>query len=304
MQYSYRIHSNLLLVVCCLSFGVSAAQAQDAVPAATPQSFPDSADGLQAQFAELIHTARSNDQSAFRAALESLGIPNADKWFAAHFEARFLPQLPQDYAKALSGYQSHVSWVMGNFAKFDDFALRVDRSETPRPLAETGFESLLPRPADGVKVENYRLTSSSSNPKHGTPSWVSSFVHADGRFRFVGGTYPFWAEKLSALRGPMSIPPALIHGFTVQGIAFQKDLTGPEIAAIVQLKVDINRDGRAGHIKVLSGQEPFVQDAKDYVKAADFGAMPNIPQLANARREWGIEVAFFKPKSRREPSDH
>jgi hypothetical protein len=298
MQCLCRINSIfLLLMVHCVSFAVFAAQAQDSVPAAALQGFSDSADGLQAQFAEVIRSARSNDQLAFRSALESLGIPNADKWFAAHFDARFLPQLPQDYAKALSGYQSHISWVMGNFAKFDDFVLKVDRSETPRPLGEFGFESLLPRPIDGVKAQNYRLTSTSSNPKHGPPSWVSSFIYIEGRFRFVGGTFPFWAEKLNALRGPMSIPPAVIHGFTVQGIAFQKDLAGPEIAAIVQLRVDIGRDGHAGHIKVLSGQEPFIQDAKDYVKAADFGAMPNIPQLANMRREWEIEVAFFKPKS-------
>jgi len=69
------------------------------------------------------------------------------------------------------------------------------------------------------------------------------------------------------------------------------------IDAIVQLKVDVGRDGRVDHIKVLSGDPPFVQDAKDYVKTANFGALPDIPQLANARREWEMEVAFFTPKN-------
>jgi outer membrane biosynthesis protein TonB len=95
----------------------------------------------------------------------------------------------------------------------------------------------------------------------------------------------------------MSIPPAVIHGRTVQGIAFRKDQKQAGIDAIVQLKVDIGRAGNVEHIKVLSGDKAFVQDAKDYVKAAKFGAMPDIPQLANTRREWEMEVAFFTPKN-------
>jgi len=95
----------------------------------------------------------------------------------------------------------------------------------------------------------------------------------------------------------MSIPPATIHGRTVQGIAFRKDQKGVGIDAIVQLKITVGRTGKVDHIKVLSGDAAFVQDAKDYVKAADFGAMPNIPRLANAVREWEFEVAFFTPKN-------
>jgi hypothetical protein len=41
----------------------------------------------------------------------------------------------------------------------------------------------------------------------------------------------------------------------------------------------------------------FVQDAKDYLPASDFGPMPDIPQLAGAKREWEFEVAFFTPKN-------
>jgi len=296
----------LPLLLVALSLGCGKKVQRTVPPAPLPATvarsgaapgYADSADGLQAQFADIIRVARSQDQAGFRVAIDSLGVPSPDQWIAGHFDPRFLPELPQDYARALSGYQSHISWVMENFAKFDDFALKAEPSEMPEPLAESGFESLLPRPVVPVKVENYRFTPTGSDPEHGPPSWVSSFVYIDGQFRFVGGTYPFWAEKLSALRGPMSIPPAVIRGMTVQGIAFQKEVSGPGIAAVVQLEVDIAPDGRASHIKVLSGQEPFVQDAQDYVKAADFGAYQDIPELANARRRWDIAVAFFKPKN-------
>ena len=218
------------------------------------------------------------------AALNSLGVPNADKWFQTHFDQRFGAQLSRDYADALKAYQSHISWVGANFTKFNDFGLKVQPSEMPTPLADSGFESLLPRPVGTLKIENYRFTSISQDPKHGPPSWVSSFVYIEGRFRFVGGTYPFWAERLTGLRGPMSIPPSVIHGRTVQGIAFRKDQVGAGIDGIVQLKVSVGRTGKVDHIKVLSGDQVFVNDAKDYVKAADFGELPDIPQFANAKR--------------------
>ena len=294
MGRTYPITSILLFLFC--SVAIVATHAQNAVAPTTERGYLDSADGLQAQISDIILVASSNDQASIRTALDSLGVPNSGQWFAAHFDPRFAAQLPVDYARALTAYQSHILWVLTNFAKFNDFGLKVQPLENPTPLADSGFESLLPRPVDALRFENYRFTSTSSDPKHGPPSWVSSFVYVAGRFRFVGGTYPFWAEGLTGLRGPMSIPPAVIHGRTVQGIAFRKDQKGAGIDSIVQLKVSVGRSGKVDHIKVLSGDEVFVQDAKDYVKAAEFGALPDIPQLAIAKREWEIEVAFFTPK--------
>lgn len=293
MPLKRRLGFFSLIVICALGFTIVPASAQ--IPVAG-KTYPDSAAGLQSQFADLIALARTNDGAPlYQAASDSLGIPNASAWFAAHFDTRFVPKLEQDYVKTISGYQSHISWVMGNFAKFDDFALKVDPSEMPAQLRDSGFESLLPKPKDAVKIENYRFTS--TNEKHGPPSSVNSFIYIDGRFRFVGGTYPFWVEGLSAFRGPMSLPPAVIDGMTVQGAAYRKDQKGPGIEAIVQLKIEVDRDGRVDHINVRSGDKALAETAKKYLKTADFGAMPNIPQLANAKREWDFEVAFFTPAS-------
>jgi hypothetical protein len=283
-----------LIVICALGFTIVPANAQ--IPVAG-KTYPDAAAGLQSQFADLIRVARSNDRIALQAELDSLGIPNADTWFTTNFDTRFAAKLVQDYVKTISGYQSHMSWVMGNFAKFDDFALGVEPSELPPPLRDSGFESLLARPKDALKIENYRFTSISDNPQHGPPSSVNSFIYIDGRFRFVGGTYPFWTEGLSAFRGPMSLPPAVIDGMIVQGAAYRKDQKGSGIDAVVQLKIEVDRDGRVNHINVRSGDKALAETAKKYLKTADFGAMPNIPQLANAKREWDFEVAFFTPRS-------
>ena len=129
------------------------------------------------------------------------------------------------------------------------------------------------------------------------PSWVSSFVYVDGHFRVIGGTYPFWAEKLTPTRGPMALPPSTIKGMTVQGMAYQHDQKAGRIVGVVQLEIKVERDGHVSKIKVLSGDKEFIEDAKSYIKAARFPALPNDPRLANAIRKWEFEVAFFANES-------
>jgi hypothetical protein len=270
--------------------------AREATKPSNTHQYEDSAAGLQQQFTDIGQASRSGDETDLQAAIHSLGIPNSENWIRTHFIAWQVVKLQQDYSKAISGFQSHVSWVMGNFAKFPDFGLKVENSETPPPLRE-GFESLLPRPLGTLKVENFRFTSTSPDAKHGPPSWVSSFIYLDGQFRFVGGTYPFWAEGLNGMRGPMSVAPTTIHGMIVQAMAYQHDSVGNGIIAVVQLKVSVDRKGRVSHIDVVSGEPDYVNDAKEYMKNADFGPLPDVPQLRNARREWDMEVAFFKPRN-------
>ena len=296
MPLTRRLGFFSLIVISAFGLVIVPAYGQFPGPGKT---YPDSPEGLQSQFEDLLLLARGNDMaSSYQDASDSLGIPDADVWLKANFDPRFVPQLQQDYPKALTGYQSYVWSIILIFGKFDDFTLKVERSDPPPPLRDSGFESLLPRPKDAIKIENYRFTSTSDNLEHGRPpAAVNSFIYIDGRFRFVGGTHPFWVEGLSALRGPMSLPPAVIDGMTVQGIAYRKDRMGPGIDTVVQLKIEVDGKGHVDHISVRSGVEPFVETAKKYLKTADFGAMPNIPQFANAKREWDFEVAFFAPSS-------
>lgn len=129
-------------------------------------------------------------------------------WIAAHFEPGRASWLTSGYSKAFDGARSHIWWATGNFAQFTDFSYIVSPSAIPPPIADVGFESLFPHPKDQLKIENFRISLESADPKHGPPSWVGSFIYLDGRFRWLGGTYRFWAEGLNALRGPMSLPPA------------------------------------------------------------------------------------------------
>lgn len=228
--------------------------------------------------------------------MDTLGIPDAKGWIAAQFDAKDVARESAAYAEGLKKFQSHVWWVTGNLGKNPAFALKVEDSAIARPLSDVGFESLVARPKGQVKIETFRFTSNVSDPKLGSQSWVSSFIYLYGRFRMIGGTYPFWAEGLNATSGPMSLPPEVIHGRTVQAAAFRDDPKGPGIDGIVHVKVDVGRDGKVKKMKVLSGDADFIDDAKQYLQDGEFPKLPDDPRLANAKLEWDMEVVFFTPK--------
>ena len=260
-----------------------------------PAEVPDTPAGLQSQVDELVRVAKTRDQANWRVALSTFSLPNPDSWFQANFAPEHVAQLTRDYPKFRDGHLGHVSWVIGHNQDAPNFHIQVAASEMPAPPSDIGFESLLPHPVHSIPVQNFRLTPTADSGSV-PPAWVSSFVYADGYFRSVGGTYPFWAERLTPIRGPMSLPPSTARGMTVQGMAYQHDQKGGRIVGVVQLEVKVERDGHVSRIRVLSGDKEFVEDAKSYMKSAQFPPLPNIPQLANAERRWEFEVAFFGPE--------
>jgi Gram-negative bacterial TonB protein C-terminal len=283
--------------LCSLIFAVPlAGEGKDNRAVEASKTYADSVEGIQAQFADLLKVVRTGDENTIHAALDTLGIPNSREWIAANFAAADVEAEAQAYQEALKKFQSHVWWVTGNCGKNPDFALEVEQSQLARPISNVGFEGLVPRPKQDVKIENFRFTSNISDPKLGKQSWVTSFLYLDGRFRMIGGTYPFWEESLNAARGPMSVPRQMIHGRVVEAAAFRNDSKREGIDGIVHIKVEIGHDGKVKKMKVLSGETEFVDDAKEYLKAAQFPALPDDPRLANAKMEWDMEVVFFTTK--------
>jgi hypothetical protein len=282
----------LFLLACSARSQESPATAKSYLPG----DMPNTVAGLQSQLNELVRVAKAHDQTGWQIALDMFALPSANAWFQANFPSAHVAPLSQDYPKVRDGHLGHISWVIGHNQDAPGFAIQVATSEMPAPPSDSGFESLLPRPLHPIALQNFRLTPAASSGSM-PPSWVSSFVHVDGHFRVVGGTYPFWSEGLTPYRGPMSLPSATLRGMTVQGIAYRKDQKGGTIVGIVQLQIKVERDGHVSKIKVLSGDQEFIEDAKSYIKSAQFPEMPDIPQLASAKRQWDFEVAFFRPKS-------
>jgi hypothetical protein len=263
----------------------------------TVQTYPHSRDGIEQQFAGILQVVRTGDKAAILSALDTLGIPDANGWISANFAAPDVAKEQMAYQDALKKFQSHVWWVTGNLGKNPAFALKVEESQVARSLTNTGFEGLIPRPKEPVQIETFRFTSTVNDPQFGQPSWVSSFIYLDGRFRMLGGTYPFWAEGLNGTRGPMSLPAKLINGRMVQAEAFRNDSKGRGIDAIVHIKIEVDHDGKLKKMQVLSGDPNFVPDAKLYLEEGEYPRLPDDPRLANSRMIWDMEVAFFTPQT-------
>jgi hypothetical protein len=287
---------SIALVVLILLSGSRTLSAQSP-PSIASKTYAQSRSGIEEQFADILAIVRTNDEPAIHKALDELGIPDANAWIAANFKNDHIALEQSTYKEALGKFQSHVWWVTGNFGKNPAFSLKVEESQAARPLSDVGFEGLVPRPKEAVEVQNYRFSSTVSDPKLGSPSWVTSFIYLNGKFRMIGGTYPFWAEGLNATRGPMSLPPQTIHGRLVQAQAFRNDSKVAGIDAIVHIKIEVAHDGRAKNMKVLSGDKQFVPDAKEYLQQAEFPKLPDDPQFANLKAVWDMEVVFFTPKT-------
>jgi len=288
----------ILAILCMLSIARGLqAQVPEQSGSQASTTYADTRSGIEQQFADILKVVRVNDEPSIHKVLDTLSIPDANGWIAAHFAPEFVAQEQQAYQETLKKFQSHVWWATGNFGIHPEFALQVKESELPSPLSDEGFEGLVPRPRDPVKIENFRFISTVTDPKLGKPNWVSSFVYLDGRFRIVGSTYPFWAQSMEGARGPMSLPPEVINGRSVQAEAFRHDVKGPGIDGIVHIRVEVGRDGKLKNMKVLSGDREFISDAATYLRDAEYQKLPDDPRLANARLIWDMEVVFFSPKS-------
>jgi hypothetical protein len=292
-QHSCTYRFFLLLFLLC-AFVTNAQEKPSAQEAYVPPNVPNTLEGLQSQVDELIRVGKTHDQATWQIALNAFALQDSNAWIRANFAQPQIEQLAQDYAKVRDGHLGHISWVLGHFVDSPSFAIRVEMSEMPTPLMDVGFESAIPRPLQPMSLQNYRFTATNASG-YPTPSWVSSYIYVDGHFRVVGGTHPFWAESLTPTRGPMNIPPAQVRGMTVQGAAFRHDQVGNGIIAIVQLKIEVGHDGRVFKIKVVSGDDPYVEDAKRYVQEAQFPALSDDPSFAHVEMKWDFEVAFFAP---------
>ncbi len=229
--------------------------------AASP-GYSDSADGFRQQLEDLIATKKSGDETAFRSKLDALAIPNASDWISGHFSPTDVARLQRDYPLSLAGFQRHLTWVIENASHLPGWDMAVKPSELPRPPAAIGKESVVPVPTEPVSVENFRY--GPAHPEDNLErSWVNSFMYLDGRFRYVGGTYPFWSEELQGLRGSQAGPPTGPISNTVRAARilhkvspeYPKKARKQHVEGVVRLHAIIGKDGAINELSVISGPD-------------------------------------------------
>jgi TonB family protein len=251
----------------CLPFAlIGVVSIQPGVPGQQPPTtsrsyvaseVPDTPAGLQSQVDELVRIGKTHDQTNWQIVLGTFSLPDAESWLQANFAPEHLAQLMQDYSRTRDGHLGHISWVIGQHQDAPNFHIQVAPSEMPSPPSDSGPESSLPLPLHPVGVQNFRLTpiaDSGSMP----PSWVNSFVYADGHFRVVGGTYPFWSEQLQSLRASPSAGPIaynvraarILHKVSPK---YPKKARKERVQGVVRLHAIIGKDGTVHELSVISG---------------------------------------------------
>lgn len=246
-----------LIAIVCAHPGPHKEQSPGTQDSYVASEVPDTPAGLQSQFDTLVRIAKTRDQSNWQVALATFSLPNPESWFQANFPPEHLVQLTRDYPWVRDSHLGHMSWVIGHNQEVPNFRIQVAPSEMPAPPSDTGPESLVPRPLHPVAVQNFRLTpiaDSGSMP----PSWVSSFIYANGHFRVVGGTYPFWAEELQGLRASPPIGPIanniraarILHKVSPK---YPKKARKEHVEGVVRLHAIIGADGTIHELAVISG---------------------------------------------------
>lgn len=216
MIVTIRRLSRLKVVLCVIVLTGCAARTgpRNAVPAAPsavnatpgvastpisqiPESNPpyaDSAEGMKVQIGAAFRAWRASDKSAFATQLNTFAIDDPDNWLSNAFGSQTGKALVPGYQASLAKFKSHISWVSGNWVKAPDAGLMVETSAVPAPPTKVGEEATLPALLVPLRIENFKFTVTVKG--HPMDCWVFSFVFADGAYRIVGGTFPFWWETL------------------------------------------------------------------------------------------------------------
>src|ERR1019366_2897959 len=90
---------SLMVLIACAAHTRAdrSQQSKISAPELTGPPYPDSAAGLEAQFAEILRPPRQKDQGRARGLLASFAFQNRENGWGSHFDPRLASQLSQDY---------------------------------------------------------------------------------------------------------------------------------------------------------------------------------------------------------------
>jgi len=225
--------------------------------------YPDSADGFRQQLEALISSYNSGDRADFRADLETLAIPDSDKWVANHFPPASASKLQRSYRESFAVFERHLYSVIEDSAQLPPGEFIVKQWEAPLPPNHSEVEQGILSPLQSIPVECFGY--GPLHPKRGaTPPWLGSFIYMEGMFRFVGGNYPFWSEDLRRLRqpltpaDPLAVPtPRVLNKVRPE---YPKKARQEHIEGIVRLHVVVGKDGAPHDLTVIAG-DPLLTEA-------------------------------------------
>jgi hypothetical protein len=181
-------------------------QAPGAVAGQASPSYPETADGFNAQMLAAVDAYQKGDAAAGRRQLETFRLPDSAKWFADQFGGEQGKNLADLYGDFFEDYLDKMEQRLEDAAPKKrklNITLKPGASQQPGPVVlrhapagklsglvlakeltyyNVNFGIVMTGKADLALKGNFNAT-----------LWLDTFVYQDGAYRLVGhGAWPFW----------------------------------------------------------------------------------------------------------------
>jgi predicted lipid-binding transport protein (Tim44 family) len=202
--------------------GVTPAQQAEPAP-----SYPQTAEGFNAQYAAVVAAYQAGDNATGRRLLEQFRLPHSADWFAEYLGPEQSAAIDTRYDRIFERFVNHTENTLTELARGKKSKLGVnmkpatlDAPQSPTASGEIvrDLSGIVPlkHPVCFNAHFGVQLTGKSDLILKGefkSVSWEDTYTYQDGAFRFLGqGAYPFWVWQAhpdaNAVAGP-NVPTPL-----------------------------------------------------------------------------------------------
>jgi hypothetical protein len=169
-------------------------------------TYPETADGFNAQMSAAVAAYQKGDTAAGRRLLQQFRLPHSAQWFAENIGPDQSEALAARYDRLFESYMNNTGKTLEDLASHKGQKLNTDvkpgRQDPPRadaiPSHPRKLSGIVPAKDPACINVSFGIKQSSKadlllkgNFKFET--WMDTFIYQDGAFRFMGhGAWPFW----------------------------------------------------------------------------------------------------------------
>jgi TonB family protein len=228
----------------------------------SPAAIPDSPKGFDQQFRDFFDSFKEGTDQNIKLKLEEFAIPS--HWFTDGFGADKGPEVAKEYSQEFEYFKLSTLLKLrrmeGNqYCSPSRAKLRTRRDQT----IKVELKLLASPPAFQIPpAQSFQIYS-------GDCSWMDTFIHVDGAFRFYGiGAHTFW-DPVKVRRADPCGPNdgtqpngRLIHRVEPE---YPEEARQKHVKGFVKMVVTVAEDGSVKKVKIVEGK-PMLTDAA--IKAA------------------------------------
>jgi hypothetical protein len=268
-----------LVILFALVITLRYADAQSETPA-TVTSYPDTAAGLEHLVTDMLSLQRNGDNGTLAPYLQSLVLPDADRWFTSQFgDVRcgeqqlgpndcLGPRMAFTYRSLASVLPASLSLTLTDLLHegLTNFEATNYTEDCPGPQRIVAARELV----GGLTTTPHLSSILSGLMQHHEPIYVlwaynerrettlPFFVYFEGAFRYIGMLHPASVEDFqkSKTTGEESGPAPSAHYLTEDQLEMKKVIFEPSLVQrTVVLRVSISADGKPKDVRYVRGPE-------------------------------------------------